>query len=260
MLEICFDDHLGGELIFINRRKMREGNLWNDVLPIEFRLDCGNLNDGVFSENRFKYLKNISRDKWMGDEAFYTKKDWQNSQNALKTIKERVNAGEKILFWLSLNPKEVCDFLFLITEIDCFENMDVICFNDREVQRFSEVEYEKLQTTKIKLNEDKFNLISKTWNRICEGSHPLRVLINGAIVGVEEDFYDNIILSHIPDGEFVATMLFHCLYKANIKYGTHDFFTKRVCNILRSDKIEVLGWKPQIQSPLDLYEQIYKKK
>ena len=86
MLEICFDDSLGGELIYRNRRKMREGKPSNDVLPIEFRLDCGSLADGVFSESRFKYLKNLSKDEWMGNEAFYTKKKWETSKNALSII------------------------------------------------------------------------------------------------------------------------------------------------------------------------------
>lgn len=76
-----------------------------------------------------------------------------------------------------------------------------------------------------------------------------------------EEFYNNLILTHIPDGEFTATMLMgDLLHKANIKHGTNDFIVKRICEILRSDKIEVVGWKPIIQSPLDLYEQIYRKR
>lgn len=259
MLEICFDDHLGGELIFINKSKKREGYVANDVLPIDFRLDCGNLSDGVFSDTRFKYLQDLSRDEWMGDEAFYTKKDWENSKNALKIIKDRANTGEEILFWLTLNPKAVCDFLFLITEIGSFENISVINYHEKEVIRFFENEYEKLQKTKVKLNKDKFELATKSWEKIRLSSETLRVLINGSIVGVAEDFYDNLILSHIPNGEFVATMLLTDLYKMNIRFGTDDFKIKRICNILKSDKIEVVGWKDIVQSPLDLYEQVYKK-
>ena len=258
MLEICFDDLFGERLKIINMRKKRKGKPSNDVFPVDFRLDCGYLTDGVFSEDRFKYLKALSQDEWMGDEAFYTEENWESFKIALNTIKDRANTGEEIVFWISLNPKAVCDFLFLISEINTFENISIINYNENEITRFYEPEYEKLQATKIELNENNFKLATESWKRIYTSSGILRVLVDGSIVSAPEDFYDELILKNLPEGEFTALELRWQL--EDVCFGTEDFMIKRICKILRSDKVEILGWKPVIQSPLDLYEQIYKKK
>ena len=93
-----------------------------------------------------------------------------------------------------------------------------------------------------------------------EQPHSLRVYLNGEIVGVNEDFYDKFILDNLPDDNFTALDLMHNLINANVCFGTEDFKIKRICKVLRSRKVELIGWKSIVQSPLDLYEQVYRKK
>lgn len=260
MIEVCFDSLFAEKLAYINIKKKRDGKVPNDVYAIDLMLSCGSLKDGIFSENRFKYLSDLSFDKWMGSEAFYTKAEWETAQELFAKIVEQAKMGEEILIWISLAPKVICDFLFLLFEIGTHKNISIINYDKEILLDFSETEYYKLQNTKCALSESDFNNAIESWERIVKIQEPIRALVDGSIVGVEEDFYDDIILSCIPEGEFIAADLFYNLHETKTAFCTHDFLIKRVCNILRSDKIEVVGWKDVVQSPLDLYEQVYRKK
>lgn len=262
MLELCFNENLGRELIYLNSYKRRNGEKYNDVLPLDFRLDCGCLTNGAFSEERFKYLKALSKDKWMGNKAFFRKKDWENAQSTLETVKNyNINSKEEILIWLELNPKAICDFLFLVSEMPNFNRIKIITLSNGEMYNIRLCENsEELYESSVSLTEQKYNYIVKKWNSLLEKDHLLRVYLNGEIVGVDEDFYDRFIYNNLPSGNFVALELMNSLTNANVCFGTKDFKIKRVCEILRSKNVEIIGWKPIIQSPLDLYEQIYCKK
>lgn len=87
MLELCFNENLGRELIYLNSYKRRNGEKYNDVLPLDFRLDCGCLTNGAFSEERFKYLKALSKDKWMGNKAFLERKIGKTHNRLLKPLR-----------------------------------------------------------------------------------------------------------------------------------------------------------------------------
>lgn len=261
MLELCFNASLGGDLIYINSKKKRNGEKYNDVLPLDFRLDCGNLINGVFSKERFKYLKALSKDKWMGNEFFFKKKNWENAQSAVEIVKKYVNDGENILIWLQLNPKAICDFLFIVSEIGEIDKIKVIVLTDREAFQINRsVSYEEYFKKAISLTNHMYDLIIDKWKELLNSTDLIRVYVDGKIKPAKEDYYDEFICENLPDDNFVATELIYNLRRANICFGTDDFMIKRVCKILRSTKVNIVGWKSVVQSPLDLYEQVYCKK
>ena len=168
--------------------------------------------------------------------------------------------GDEILIWLQLNPEAICNFLFIVSEIQDFKKIRIISLTDRETHNLRWDDFEKVSKESIPLTETKYNFIIEKWNNLLKKPHLLRVYLNGEIVGVDEDFYDNFIYNNLPNDDFIAHDLMSNLIDSNICFGSYDFEVKRICEVLRSKKVEVVGRKPIIQSPLDLYEQIYHKK
>lgn len=259
MLEVCFNDSLGSKLMRLNYKKETQNLQSGNVLPLQLYLNLGDLSEGIFSDTRKKYVSDIFTDPWMGGECLLSDDFWDNAQKAVDTILDKNNSGEKIRFWVTGLSNDICTFLYLISLFNDVSNVSVIYYPDYLTLYRADtdklMEFECLETP---LTNDIKKVISPLWNSISSDKHLLRAVINCKPVGVDEAFYDSMILAQIPSYEFNALGLIDRFMKA---YSTHvdDFLIKRMCLILRNGNYDC-WWKDVVQSPLDFYEQMYCKK
>ena len=88
--------------------------------------------------------------------------------------------------------------------------------------------------------EHEQKVFASRWDELKEEDAPLRVLINGCLVGVKEDFYDFLIRRELPEGEIIQARLIGNLL---LKYplGISDsWYMNRINHMIETGEIEVV--------------------
>ena len=90
------------------------------------------------------------------------------------------------------------------------------------------------------LSEHEQKVFASRWDELKEEDAPLRVLINGCLVGVNEDFYDFLIRRELPEGEIIQARLIGNLL---LKYplGISDsWYMNRIKHMIETGEIKVV--------------------
>ena len=90
------------------------------------------------------------------------------------------------------------------------------------------------------LSEHEQKVFASRWDELKEEDAPLRVLINGCLVGVKEDFYDFLIRRELPEGEIIQARLIGNLL---LKYplGISDsWYMNRIKHMIETGEIKVV--------------------
>lgn len=241
----------------IKWKKEAETNRKNEVYCLDMHLNMGSLLKGVFSEERKNFVSEVKTDELLGNETLFTEKDWKKAEEMVKKIKYISKKENRIKFWIGENANDICSFLYLLSEID--ENCEVSYVHfTSNLASAQDGEFEKYFYDEILLKDDLRKKALKKWKDICKENGCLRTFAEGTIKNVNPDFYDEIILSQIPEEEFTAMNLIFMIQE-NCSVAVEDYVLKRICMILSGDNFEK-RYKPAAQSPLNLYEMIYKKK
>ena len=93
---------------------------------------------------------------------------------------------------------------------------------------------------KKELSEHEQKVFAARWDELKEEDAPLRVLINGCLVGVKEDFYDFLIRRELPEGEIIQARLIGNLL---LKYplGISDsWYMNRIKHMIETGEIKVV--------------------
>ncbi len=143
------------------------------------------------------------------------RKDKRRVKKILKTAKRE----KEIRVWYANNATDKCGLYHLVNalqDVDCkifvVEMPGDLGFRPSDWEKFwTEVEPEDFLAClhlARELNIDERNVISKKWQQLVIENTNLRIIQDGEIVSVSDDYLDNIILSNAPDTtEFLARKL-----------------------------------------------------
>ena len=243
MLEVCFNPSLGGMLL-INRFNPELGEPGRDVITLELYLDVGDLTDGVFSEKRKKAAAGLFRDQWLGKRSFVDKRYWDATIDSLEQIRNRATNGEHIRIWYGPDADSYSSFLWLVSELrECNPNISSVAFSDLAYElephcynwartNFDDlslfVQSEHMVTPRQQIN------ISMRWKEICTSTLPLRIILNGHIVPVHEDYYDCMIMGSLPDGPFAPGYAMSVMMENIPTDLPYYFINRRMCDLFRA--------------------------
>ena len=211
MIDVCFSDCFAGLLKVVQKNIKSDG-----VFPLWLTLNYGYLDceDLISQQTRrevetLKYFyKNITDDEMKEeyDEVM------ANTKVMLQEFEELLNEGHKVRIWLSNNANDrcglfwICNFLRSCTNeisiVTCpgYEYSDLTnkTTENRNWAAYSNPYFvaEFADDARIILNDEK-SAYSRRWEQIVEENAPLRILIDDVIVGVNEDYFDGIILSYV---------------------------------------------------------------
>jgi hypothetical protein len=83
-------------------------------------------------------------------------------------------------------------------------------------------------------------LHSDLWKALKAENAPLRAVVNGKLISVPEDFYDHLIIKHIPEGEFVMARLIGTVL-GKYSLGVSDgWYALRVKKMIADRKLEIV--------------------
>ena len=251
MLELCFHPSAAGMLA----EAMPGGAV--DILCLGLALSAGDITEPLLENGpRYAMLHRwLSDGSPEGEAAFST--HWQRCVDATAALKERA-PGEPVRIWADQTPDAACGLLFtgfLISELNC-PAVTVVPLplwqerSDGAVVRYwswSEVSPERcaaLMGDEMPLSPAVLRALSTRWRILRRENAPLRVLLNGQVTGVAENFYDPFLLSLLAErprtvGELVGA----ALGQLELTAGGH-LLTDRVQALLDSGRAVLAEERP----------------
>lgn len=242
MLDVCFDPSLGGMLI-INRFNPELGEPGRDVVTLELYMDVGDLSDGVFSEKRKKAAAGLFKDQWLGKRSFVDKRHWDATINNLEIIRSRAVNGELIRIWYGPDADSCSSFLWLVSELQsCNAKISAVAFSDLAYElephcyNWVRTDLEDLallaQAERAITHKQQANILLR-WKNICASTLPLRIVLNGHVISVNEDYYDCMILESLPDEPFVPGYAMNAMMESIPTDLPYYFINRRMCDLFR---------------------------
>ncbi|RDU25178.1 DUF1835 domain-containing protein [Anaerosacchariphilus polymeriproducens] len=207
MIEILFGDSEAGAM------KVAKNNTTDEVICLAFMLDIGDIKKAIDSNDRQDLIFSM-----------YLQNGWCNRPDVLEELKmagkiyinelnrllEFLKKGESIRIWYSDSPYSLCGFYYLCNILTNYSN-DVFTVKlpnyiqtsknkMKDYSNWGEVsaeEFSKFLIYEKKMNIFEIKMYSDQWIKLVEDNSPLRAAINGFLIGVNEDFYDFLILRHL---------------------------------------------------------------
>ena len=209
-----FEDMFAGEAV---------GGTSAEVIILPFMLDIGSLREPLDGTYRKKIILEQYGVYWNEDE----KEEREELEQAVETygkelqrMEQFAKQGESFRIWYSNKPYSLCGLCHAVSVLRKYE-----CAIS--VVRLPDFVREEENTT----------VRYSSWG---EEDAPLRVLINGCLVGVKEDFYDFLIRRELPEGEIIQARLIGNLL---LKYplGISDsWYGNRINHMIATGEIEVV--------------------
>ena len=249
MIEVAFSE---SEAAGIREAKRTDPK---KVVCLAFLLDIGDIRKPVDSKYRRDLIFSMyHQDQWSdGGEtaARERKKAGDVYVSGLKRLKEYMDAGEPVRIWYSDAPYAKCGFYFLCHRMKGYGNpvsavklpeqemrgsFAVSCSNWGEVDPedlFRYLQYEK------SVSEKERDMHSMTWLGLMRENSPLRVNINGRMIGAGEDFYDFLIFREMSEEPAKHAFVIGNIL-GNCPIGIQDWwYAKRIDSRIEQGKIRV---------------------
>ena len=171
----------------------------------------------------------------------------------LQRMKQFAKQGESFRIWYSNKPYSLCGLCHAVSVLRKYECAisvvrlpDYVREEENTTVRYSswgEVDagqFYRFLPLEKELSEHEQKVFASRWDELKEEDAPLRVLINGCLVGVKEDFYDFLIRRELPEGEIIQARLIGNLL---LKYplGISDsWYRNRINHMIETGEIEVV--------------------
>lgn len=208
MIEIVFDEGIAANLRVIMRQCKREPEkiitymnekgqasdvALNDILCLQLYLDKGPINCCLDSNCRKKFI----------EEIYYEHYSYIDNLNRFKKIKRLANEKNAFRIWVDNLPSSLLGLYCVCNELkNCNVNIYVMDINVcvggyGNIFSWAQVEAEimlGLLKEAKKLTRYELNECINSWNKNINSNWNLRSYINGSIVRIHDNFFDDIIL------------------------------------------------------------------
>ena len=242
-----FEDMFAGEAV---------GGTSAEVIILPFMLDIGSLKEPLDSTYRKQIILEQYGVYWNEDEKEEREELEQTVETygkELQRMEQFAKQGESFRIWYSNKPYSLCGLCHAVSVLRKYECAisvvrlpDYVREEENTTVRYSswgEVDagqFYRFLPLEKELSEHEQKVFASRWDELKEEDAPLRVLINGCLVGVKEDFYDFLIRRELPEGEIIQARLIGNLL---LKYplGISDsWYMNRINHMIETGEIEVV--------------------
>jgi len=187
-----------------------------DVVALTLALDIGDISDmDIGMDARKKLL-----DELFADFPGASDEIWKTNQHTLARLQEAKTTLEPIRMWVCAgNPAEMCGLYFVCRfMVDSQTPLSVVrvpeqiendngIINYRNTGEINPEAFGFFTEDEESISKLRRRVYSNIWSELVRENAPLRVVINGSLIGVPKEFYDFALRSNIPDGEFKVAQL-----------------------------------------------------
>lgn len=242
-----FEDMFAGEAV---------GGTSAEVIILPFMLDIGSLREPLDGTYRKQIILEQYGVYWNEDEKEEREELEQEVETygkELQRMEQFAKQGESFRIWYSNKPYSLCGLCHAVSVLRKYECAisvvrlpDYVREEENTTVRYSswgEVDagqFYRFLPLEKELSEHEQKVFASRWDELKEEDALLRVLINGCLVGVKEDFYDFLIRRELPEGEIIQARLIGNLL---LKYplGISDsWYMNRIKHMIETGEIKVV--------------------
>ena len=154
---------------------------------------------------------------------------WSETDRGLEILRKAMAAGDSLRIWYSEEPRELCGLYYLCSLLTEYPG-DVYAVRAPERIRYEDEQLcllsnstgnlnpacvVKTLETAVRLAPWEIALYAENWERLKQENSLLRAVISGRVVSVDADFYDRMILKHIPSESVMEKEALSTVVKAN---------------------------------------------
>jgi hypothetical protein len=187
------------------------GGSSKDVEALALSLDIGDISDMDTDMNARKKLL----DDLFADFPGVPEKIWETNLHTLTRLQEAKATLEPIRMWIcERDPAELCGLYFVChLMVDAQTPLSVVrvpeqiekdnsILSYRSTGEIDSEEFGAFTEYEEPISELQRGVYANIWSNLVRENAPLRVIINGSLIGVPKDFYDFVLRANMPDGEF----------------------------------------------------------
>lgn len=192
----------------------------------------------------------------------------------LKTVRERVAAGESLRIWYSNQPDEMCGLYWFLWQLNHWETQDgqvhIVKLPEWEVDESGNIlqrigwgelaawEWHRYLTLQKSVTQSFCQSCASHWMTLQKENSPLRIILNGQLVSAPETIYDDFITRVIAEeGEEFQEARIVGRVLGNYQLGIGDYWIAlRIEEMIREGKLEPLTHLAE-DSPI--YHRVLKK-
>lgn len=222
-----------------------------EVICLGFMMDIGSIKEPMESSYRKELIYSMLEQEQWGQEG-RLEDIGEAYEKELQRLKNYLDAGEPVRIWYSDVPYSRCGLYSLCQILKGFENeMSIVklpayVVRDTCIQSYqgwgevSAEEFAGFLPYEKTLSKEEVRMYAMLWGDLVEDDSPLRVVVNGKVLSVSEDFYDFLIwkwLKNDPvmEGRLIGNILGHT------QIGVGDWwYAKRIEYYIKQGKIRVV--------------------
>ena len=178
---------------------------------------------------------------------------FEEEKNRFQEIITAAKQGETLRIWTASAPFSKCGYYHLVYSlrgVDC--KILVVEMPENIGSRNGRLDnawwdatpnqMSKHQNRQKELSQDERSAIALEWTKLVAENGDLRLNINGKLTSVTADFFDDEIMSHVPNGEFRVAKLVELTLGGCIHTITSYFIEDRIRILIEKGKLKIVRY------------------
>lgn len=249
MIEVLFSEGEAGSMKLAKQSNFLPGKI-EEVICLDFMLDIGDIRKSIDSQYRKDLICSMYFQGQYGDIGHEEVGDIYVQE--LLRLKKYLDNGKNIRIWYSHAPYSICGFYHLCKLLEKYNHtIHVIKLPDYRIEKKGIVRFQNWGEMIAKefvnhlmfekeLTKQEIQLYSYLWNELVEDNSPMRALVNGQVIGVQEDFYDHLMWKHLSQTPIVQARFIGTLLN-NYQISVPDWwYAKRIDDYIEKGKIKIV--------------------
>lgn len=212
MLELTFCDSAAAALKLARHAHPQAG--LGETAPLTLALDVGDLSDleGDMTQ-RHRVLERLFG--FFPDSGVVCNDIWTQNRRALHLIS---HAPAVRIWFYAASPGDLCGLLYLCSSLRKEVSLHIVSIPSFQLNGSTLIQYRSsgelepaqlaaLCSASQTLSPPIRQACTCLWQELVARNAPLRVLVNGRLIGVAEDFYDFFLRANLPEGDFSAALV-----------------------------------------------------
>lgn len=251
IINICFSESSGVSFEYAISTEILQSN--QEVILFLDDLSQGAINDGINIDQRINWYNVFNGEDSLKPFVDYDIDDLKENYNTFNELISKVDHSDILYLWYG-SSREFCGMLYAL-ELLKDRNLDIYLVNVKDtVIKSKEIEFkarsvgeiipeniEKYAAAKRKLNLNEYRKLFDRWKLLKKDNSILRVIKDGKLESVDENYFDIDILKYTPKEFRNPTRTVGEVLGKSEERISDEYIFWRIKELIKTGKIEYNG-------------------